>query len=106
MNWCMKIYTCLDLLRSLDHSDHDRNEHHHRHHQHHAPERTIAGVVDGIHARRRTLSLVRLNGSVGLVDIAPMINVYDRDRPRLVVNPVDDPVAAAASGVPVVQWRQ
>jgi hypothetical protein len=44
------------------------------------------------------------NDSVSLVDIPSMINVYDRDRPRLVVDPVDDPVAAAASAVPVVQW--
>jgi hypothetical protein len=39
---------------------------------------------------------------VGFVDIAPMIDIYDRDRPRLIV----DPVAAAASAVPIVQWRQ
>lgn len=35
-----------------------------------------------------------------------MINVYDRDCPRLVVDPVDDPVTATASAVPIVQWRQ
>lgn len=35
-----------------------------------------------------------------------MINVYDRDHPRLVIDPVDDPVAAASSAVPIVQWCQ
>jgi len=35
-----------------------------------------------------------------------MINIYGRDRPRLVIDPVDDPVTAAASAVPIVQWRQ
>jgi hypothetical protein len=50
--------------------------------------------------------LVRLNVSVGFVGITPMINVYDRDHPRFVVDPVDDPVAAPASGVPVIQWWQ
>ena len=43
---------------------------------------------------------------MGLVDTAAMINFYDRDHPRLVVDPVDDPVAAAASAAPIVQWRQ
>jgi hypothetical protein len=51
-------------------------------------------------------SLIRPHGSVGLVRIAPMTNVYDRDRPRFVVDSVDDPVAAAASAVPIIQWRQ
>jgi hypothetical protein len=35
-----------------------------------------------------------------------MINIYDRDSPRLIVDPVDDPVAAAASAVPIIQRRQ
>jgi hypothetical protein len=30
-----------------------------------------------------------------------MINIYDRDRPLIV-----DPVAATASTVPIIQWRQ
>lgn len=44
--------------------------------------------------------------SVWLVNITTMIHIYDRDRPRLVVDPVDDPVTAAASAVPIIQWRQ
>ncbi|HEY2765240.1 MAG TPA: hypothetical protein VGJ13_14720 [Pseudonocardiaceae bacterium] len=35
-----------------------------------------------------------------------MIDVYDRDRPCFVVDPVDDPVAAPAGTVPIVQRRQ
>jgi hypothetical protein len=35
--------------------------------------------------------------SVGLVDTASMVNIYDRDRPRLLVNPVEDPVIAPAA---------
>ena len=51
-------------------------------------------------------SLARPHGSVGLVRIAPTINVYDRDRPPFVVDPVDDSVAATASAVPIIQRRQ
>src|SRR5918998_517502 len=56
-----------------------------------------------------TPSTVPFSGTAGLsgvVDTAAMINLYDRDHPRLVVDPVDDPVAAAASAAPIVQWRQ
>ena len=52
-----------------------------------------------------TPSTVPFSGTAGLsgvVDTAAMINLYDRDHPRLVV----DPVAAAASAEPIVQWRQ
>ncbi|HEY6422177.1 MAG TPA: hypothetical protein VIY28_02795 [Pseudonocardiaceae bacterium] len=42
----------------------------------------------------------RPSGSVVLVDVAPVINIYDRDRPGLVIDPVDDPVDD-----PVTAWR-
>jgi hypothetical protein len=35
-----------------------------------------------------------------------MVNIYDRDRPRLLVNPVNDPVTAPAGAVPIIQRRQ
>jgi hypothetical protein len=44
--------------------------------------------------------------SVGLVDAAPMIYVYDRDHPRLIVDPVNDPVTATASSVPIIKRRK
>jgi hypothetical protein len=31
-----------------------------------------------------------------------MVDVDDRDRPRVVVDPVDDPIAAAAGTVPIL----
>jgi hypothetical protein len=43
---------------------------------------------------------------VGLVDTAPVINIYHRDRPRLLVNPVNDPITAPAGAVPIIQRRQ
>lgn len=35
-----------------------------------------------------------------------MINIYDRDRSRLIVDPVNDPVTATASAVPIIQRHQ
>lgn len=81
-----------------------------------APLQVGRHMIVEVQVRRRAAPLPRFvpvggpcgpaKWSVELVDSAPMINVYDRDRPRLVVDPVDNPVTAAASAVPVVQWRQ
>jgi hypothetical protein len=53
-----------------------------------------------------TVPLLFAYDSVGLVDTASMVNIYDRDRPRLLVNPVEDPVIAPAGAVPIIQRRQ
>src|SRR5690348_11324111 len=55
---------------------------------------------------RSTIYLLFGRDSVGLVDTASMVNIYDRDRPRLIVDPVNDPVTAPAGAVSIVQRRQ